>query len=63
MRTQTTGNIKVTLFDKVAYDREKNLVVIERLTTTPTWVDVNWGGSINTISIIVTGKQIGRAHV
>ena len=49
MRTQTIGNIKVTLFDEVAYDREKNLVVVERLTATPTWVDVYWGDSINTI--------------
>ena len=49
MRTQTIGNIKVTLFDEVVYDREKNLVVIERLTATPTWVDVYWGDSINTI--------------
>ena len=49
MRTETNGNIKVTLFDEVAYDREKNLVVVERLTSTPTWVDVYWGGNINTI--------------
>jgi len=49
MRTETNGNIKVTLFDEVAYDREKNLVVVERLTSTPTWVDVNWGGSIDTV--------------
>ena len=49
MRTQTIGNIKVTLFDAVAYDREKNLVIVERLTTTPTWIYVYWGGSINTI--------------
>ena len=41
MRTETNGNIKVTLFDEVAYDREKNLVVVERLTSTPTWVDVS----------------------
>ena len=43
MRTETIGNIKVTLFDEVAYDREKNLVIVERLTETPTWIDVNWG--------------------
>ena len=49
MRTETNGNIKVTLFDEVAYDREKNLVVVERLTSTPTWVDVDWGGNINTV--------------
>ena len=49
MRTETSGNIKVTLFDEVAYDREKNLVVVERLTSTPTWVDVDWGGNINTV--------------
>ena len=50
MRTQTNGNIKVTLFDEVAYDREKNLVVIERLTSEPAWVNVYWGDSINTIT-------------
>lgn len=49
MRTETKGNIKVTLFDEVAYDREKNLVIVERLTTTPTWIDFLWGGSIGTI--------------
>lgn len=49
MRTETNGNIKVTLFDEVAYDREKNLVIVERLTETPTWVDVNYGGSIGII--------------
>lgn len=49
MRTQTIGNIKVTLFNEVAYSREKNLVIVERLTSTPTWVDVYWGGTINTI--------------
>ena len=49
MRTQTIGNIKVTLFDEVVYDREKNLVVVERLTATPTWVDLqvdNYGNTI-----------------
>ena len=45
MRTETIGNIKVTLFDEVAYSREKNLIIVERLTETPTWVDVNYGGS------------------
>ena len=49
MRTETIGNIKVTLFDEVAYNREKNLVIVERLTETPTWVDVNYGGSIGII--------------
>ncbi len=49
MRTETIGNIKVTLFDEVAYSREKNLVIVERLTETPTWIDVNYGGSIGTI--------------
>ena len=49
MRTETIGNIKVTLFDEVAYDREKNLVIVERLTETPTWIDVNFGGSIGII--------------
>ena len=44
MRTETNGNIKVTLFDEVAYDREKNLVIIERLTSTPTWVEVSFLG-------------------
>jgi hypothetical protein len=29
MRTETIGNIKVTLFDEVAYSREKNLVIVE----------------------------------
>lgn len=43
MRTETNGNIKVTIFDEVAYDREKNLVIIERLTDLPTWVDISWG--------------------
>ena len=120
MRTETNGNIKVTIFDEVAYDREKNLVIIERLNDTPTWVDVeiydyntntntiryyfdqtdkitielsdiircSSGGEINIyaetsedfsfeyvtkhgvipkdiiiVPAIVTGKQIGRAHV
>ena len=45
MRTETIGDIKVTLFDEVAYSREKNLVIVERLTETPTWIDVNFGGS------------------
>jgi hypothetical protein len=49
MRTETNGNIKVTLFDEVAYDREKNLVLVERLNDTPTWVDVYWGGNIDTV--------------
>ena len=49
MRTETNGNIKVTLFDEVAYDREKNLVVVERLTSEPTWVDVYWEGSIDIV--------------
>ena len=40
MRTETNGNIKVTIFDEVVYDREKNVVIVERLTETPTWVDV-----------------------
>ena len=48
MITETKGNIKVTLFNKVAYSREKNIVIVERLTTTPTWIDVDWGG-LNTI--------------
>lgn len=51
MRTQTNGNIKVTCFDEVAYDREKNLVVIERLTASPTWVDVQWSGGDGGIMI------------
>ena len=49
MRTETIGNIKVTLFDEVAYSREKNLVIVERLIETPTWIDVNFGGSIGII--------------
>ena len=49
MRTQTIGDIKVTLFDEVAYDREKNLVIVERLTETPTWVDVDFGGVLGKI--------------
>ena len=44
MRTETIGNIKVTLFDEVAYSREKNLIIVERLTETPTWIDVDFGG-------------------
>ena len=48
MITQTIGNIKVTLFDEVAYSREKNIVMVERLTETPTWVDVDFSG-LNTI--------------
>ena len=43
MRTETIDNIKVTLFDEVAYSREKNLIIVERLTGTPTWIDVNFG--------------------
>ena len=43
MRTETIGNIKVTLFDEAAHSREKNLVIVERLTETPTWIDVLWG--------------------
>ena len=39
MRTETNENIKVTIFDEVAYSREKNLVIVERLTETPTWID------------------------
>ena len=38
MRTETklVTNIKVTLFDEVAYDREKkNLVIVERLNRHP----------------------------
>ena len=49
MRTETNGNIKVTIFDEVVYDREKNVVIVERLTETPTWIDVNFGGSIGII--------------
>ena len=49
MRTETIGNIKVTLFDEVAYIREKNLVIVERLTGTAKWIDVNFGGSIGII--------------
>jgi hypothetical protein len=49
MRTETNGNIKVTIFDEVVYDREKNVVVVERLTSTPTWIDVNFGSNIGTI--------------
>ena len=58
MRTETIDNIKVTLFDEVAYSREKNLVIVERLTETPTWVDVNYGGSIGTIRY-----YFGRADI
>ena len=58
MRTETIGNIKVTLFDEVAYSREKNLIIVERLTETPTWVDVNFGGSIGTIRY-----YFGRADI
>ena len=58
MRTETIGNIKVTLFDEVAYSREKNLVIVERLTETPTWIDVNFGGSIGTIRY-----YFGRADI
>jgi len=49
MITETNGNIKVTIFDEVVYDREKNVVIVERLTETPTWIDVNFGGSIGII--------------
>lgn len=42
MRTETNGNIKVTIFDEVVYDREKNVIVVERLTSTPTWIDVQF---------------------
>jgi hypothetical protein len=52
MRTETNGNIKVTIFDEVVYDREKNVVVVERLTSTPTWVDVeiyDYNTNTNTI--------------
>ena len=58
MRTETISNIKVTLFDEVAYSREKNLVIVERLTETPTWIDVNYGGSIGTIRY-----YFGRADI
>lgn len=58
MRTETIGNIKVTLFEEVAYSREKNLVIVERLTETPTWVDVYYGGSIGTIRY-----YFGRADI
>ena len=49
MRIETNGNIRVTLFDELAYSREKNLVIVERLTSTPTWIDVSYYYGLGTI--------------